>query len=78
MIKLKKILKEAPSMRNVTIGDKFIDRQRKSQGPITVIDFHITKNLKGKIVDAKVLAINSQKVTSLHPFASVVRYRVDD
>ena len=78
MIKLKEILKEAPSMRNVTIGDKFIHRQRKNQGPITVIDFHITKNLKGKIVDAKVLAIDSQKVTSLHPFASVVRGRVDD
>ena len=32
--------------------------------------------VKGKVVDAKVLAINSLKVTSLHPFSSVVRGRV--
>tara|TARA_X000001382_G_C3094959_1_gene154782 strand:+ start:106 stop:342 length:237 start_codon:yes stop_codon:yes gene_type:complete len=78
MIKLKEILNEAPKMRNVTIGDKFISRQRKSDGDLEVIDFYVTKNIKGKVVDAKVLAINSLKVTSLHPFSSVVRGRVDD
>ena len=76
MIKLKKILNEAPKMRNVTIGDKFISRQRKSEGELEVIDFYVTKNIKGKVVDAKVLAINSLKVTSLHPFSSVVRGKV--
>ena len=76
MIKLKELLNEAPKMRNVTIGDKFISRQRKSDGELEVIDFYVTKNIKGKVVDAKVLAINSLKVTSLHPFSSVVRGRV--
>ena len=78
MIKLKKILKESPKMRNVTIGDKFISRQRKNEGELEVIDFYVTKNIKGKVVDANVLAINSLKVTSLHPFSSVVRGRVND
>ena len=76
MIKLKDLLNEAPKMKNVTIGDKFISRQKKSDGELEVIDFYVTKNIKGKVVDAKVLAINSLKVTSLHPFASVVRGRV--
>jgi len=76
MIKLKYLLNEAPKMKNVTIGDKFISRQKKSDGELEVIDFYVTKNIKGKVVDAKVLAINSLKVTSLHPFASVVRGRV--
>ena len=76
MIKLKELLNEAPSMRNVTIGDKFISRQRKSEGELEVIDFYVTKNIKGKVVDAKVLAKNNLKVTSLHPFSSVVRGRV--
>ena len=76
MIKLKDLLIEAPKMKNVTIGDKFISRQKKSDGELEVIDFYVTKNIKGKVVDAKVLAINSLKVTSLHPFASVVRGRV--
>ena len=76
MIKLKKILKEATKMRNVTIGDKFISRQRKYEGELEVIDFYVTKNIKGKVVDAKVLAKNNLKVTSLHPFSSVVRGRV--
>jgi hypothetical protein len=76
MIKLEDLLNEAPKMKNVTIGDKFISRQKKSDGELEVIDFYVTKNIKGKVVDAKVLAINSLKVTSLHPFASVVRGRV--
>ena len=76
MIKLEELLNEAPSMRNVTIGDKFISRQRKSEGELEVIDFYVTKNIKGKVVDAKVLAKNNLKVTSLHPFSSVVRGRV--
>tara|TARA_B100000131_G_C17801280_1_gene485624 strand:- start:229 stop:462 length:234 start_codon:yes stop_codon:yes gene_type:complete len=76
MLKLKELLNEAPSMRNVTIGDKFISRQRKSEGELEVIDFYVTKNIKGKVVDAKVLAKNNLKVTSLHPFSSVVRGRV--
>ena len=76
MIKLKELLNEAPSMRNVTIGDKFISRQRKSEGELEVIDFYVTKNIKGKVVDAKVLAKNNLKVTSLHTFSSVVRGRV--
>jgi hypothetical protein len=46
MIKLKNILFEAKKMRGVTIGDKFIDRQRSSKEPITVIDFYVTKNIK--------------------------------
>ena len=78
MVKLKELLNEAPSMRNVTIGDKFISRQRKSEGELEVIDFYVTKNIKGKVVRATVLAINNLKVTSEHPFASVVRNRVDD
>ena len=78
MIKLKNILKEAKKMKGVTIGDKFIDRQRASKEPLTVIDFYVTKNIKGKVVEAVVLAINSMKVTSRHPFATVVRSRVDD
>ena len=78
MIKLKKILNEAPKMRNVTIGDKSISRQRKHEGELEVIDFYVTKNIKGKVVDAKVVAINNLKVTSLHPFPSVVRGRIDD
>ena len=76
MLKLIELLNEAPSMRNVTIGDKFISRQRKSEGELEVIDFYVTKNIKGKVVDAKVLAKNNLKVTSLHPFSSVVRGRV--
>ena len=76
MLRLKELLNEAPSMRNVTIGDKFISRQRKSEGELEVIDFYVTKNIKGKVVDAKVLAKNNLKVTSLHPFSSVVRGRV--
>ena len=76
MLKLKELLNEAPSMRNVTIGDKFISRQRKSEGELEVIDFSVTKNIKGKVVDAKVLAKNNLTVTSLHPFSSVVRGRV--
>ena len=76
MIKFRELLNEAPSMRNVTIGDKFISRQRKSEGELEVIDFYVTKNIKGKVVDAKVLAKNNLKVTSLHPFSSVVRGRV--
>ena len=78
MIKLKELLTEAKKMRGVTIGEKFIDRQRSSKEPITVIDFYVTKNIKGKVVRATVLAINNLKVTSEHPFASVVRNRVDD
>ena len=76
MVKLKELLNEAPKMRNVTIGDKFTSNQRKSDGELEVIDFYVTKNIKGKVVDARVLAINSLKVTSLHPFSSVVRGRV--
>ena len=43
-----------------------------------MIDFYVTKNIKGKVVDAKGLpqTKNNLKVTSLHPFSSVVRGRV--
>ena len=46
MVKLKELLNEAPKMRNVTIGDKFISRQRKNDGELEVIDFYVTKNIK--------------------------------
>ena len=48
MVKLQELLNETPSMRNVTIGDKFISRQRKSEGELEVIDFYVTKKYKRK------------------------------
>ena len=74
MIKLNDLLTEAKSMRGVTIGDKFINRSNKRE--LEVIDFYVTKNIKGKVVEAVVLAIDSMKVTSRHPFASVVRNKI--
>ena len=74
MIKLNDLLTEAKSMRGVTIGDKFINRSNKRE--LEVIDFYVTKNIKGKVVEAVVLAIDSMKVTSRHPFASVVRSKI--
>ena len=70
MIKLKDLLKEAKSMRGVTIGDKFINRSNKRE--LEVIDFYVTKNIKGKEVESVVLAIDNMNVTSRHPFSSVV------
>jgi hypothetical protein len=76
MIKLKDILilTEAKSMMGVTIGDKFINRSNKRE--LEVIDFYVTKNIKGKVVESVVLAIDSMKVTSRHPFSSVVRGKI--
>ena len=74
MIRLKEMLNEGKTYRGVTIGDKFIWKQKKRE--MEVIDFLITKNWKGKVVETVVVATDSMNVKSRHPFASVVRNKI--
>lgn len=69
------------TIRNVTIGDKFIDTMhRKSKRVSTVIDFAETKSMTtGKVLDVTVIAQHEfmgQLMTSNPAFSPVVMNRI--
>lgn len=75
-ISIKNIPNPYMDYKGVSIGDRF----KRNKSIFTVVDFYITRNMAGDIVDSKVVAETEymkQKLRSEFPFATVKLNKID-